>query len=116
MENSLTLEAEKIVRTLATTLTAPLDAECLPCYLDRVLRDVPCDNTLRLTQRYRDAVAPRATGLERRMREGGGYCDCEVLWNVYWAFSDTVEPCQGVRHGSTKPCGLWHRHHRGELW
>jgi hypothetical protein len=105
-------EAEELVRSLANTLTAPQSAECLPCYLDRVLRIAPCDGTLRLAKRYRDAVAPQATALERRMHDSGGYCDCEILWNVYPSKSDDVHPCRGVRKGSTSPCELWGRPRR----
>lgn len=109
METSLIAEAEELVHSIATTLTEPQPAECLPCYLDRLLRTAPCDGTLRLTRRYRDAVAPRATALERRMHDQGACCDCEILWNVYTSKSDDVFPCQGVRRGSTAPCGLWAR-------
>lgn len=107
MDTSLITEAEDLVRGLAATLTSPLPAECLPCYLDRMLRTAPCDGTLRLAKRYRDAVAPRATALERRMQDRGGFCDCEILWNVYNAKSDEVIPCLGVRRGNTSPCDLW---------
>ncbi|WEG08816.1 DUF2695 domain-containing protein [Microbacterium horticulturae] len=116
MEQNSLFEAESIVHEFAAALTAPHDRECLPCYLDRVLHDAQCDGTLRFASAYRDAVAPRATGLERRMHEGGGCCDCEILMNVYLAKSDTVTPCPGVRRGSTQPCGLWHRRRRGDGW
>lgn len=105
-------EAEQFVRSLAATLTEPLTGECLACYLDRLLRSAPCDGTLRLAQRYRDALAPRATALERRMHDRGGCCDCEILWNVYNAKSDEVHPCRRVRRGSTEPCSLWERPRR----
>ncbi|MFD5215417.1 DUF2695 domain-containing protein [Microbacterium sp. NPDC058345] len=112
MNTSLISEAEGIVRSLATALIAPQPAECLPCYLDRVLRTAPCDGTLRLARRYRDIKAPRATALERRMHDRGGCCDCEILWNVYTSRSDEVFPCRGVRRGSTAPCDLWERSRR----
>ncbi|MEW1962393.1 DUF2695 domain-containing protein [Microbacterium sp. NPDC077644] len=107
MNTTPATEAEQIVRSLARTLTAPQPTECLPCYLDRVLRVARCDGTLRLAKRYRDTVAPRATALERRMHQSGGCCDCEILMNVYESKSDDVHPCQGTRKGSTSPCGLW---------
>lgn len=114
METAIDAQAEEFVRDLAAAMVAPQPGECLPCYLDRVLRDVPCDTTLRLARAYRDAVAPRAVALERRLGDGGGFCDCEVLWNVYWSKSDDVKPCRGVRRGSTKPCDLWFRHRVGD--
>jgi hypothetical protein len=109
-------EAEGLLQQLAASITAPQERECLACYLDRVLREVRCDGTHALARRYRDAKAPRATALLRRLSEGGGYCDCEVLYNVYWSKSDTVRPCRGVRPGSTQPCELWFRHRRGYRW
>lgn len=114
METPINEQAERYIRDLALSLTTPGVGECLPCYLDRVLHDMRCEGTLRLAKRYRDATAPRATGLERRLGAGGGGCDCEVLYNVYWSRSDTVTPCKGVRAGSTQPCGLWYRRRRGD--
>lgn len=112
MKTPLVTEAEQLVHSLATALTEPQPAECLPCYLDRMLRTAPCDGTLRLATRYRDAVAPRATALEKRMYDRGGYCDCEILWNVYNPKSEDVSPCPGVPRGSTSPCDLWERPRR----
>jgi len=113
METDIEIQAETIVRELADAIISPQAGECLPCYLDRVLHDASCDGSLRLAQLYRDAVAPRAIGLERRLADGGGHCDCEVLLNVYWAESDMVRPCLRVRRGSTQPCPLWIRRGRG---
>lgn len=113
MKPTLISEAERIVHDLATELTEPHPGECLACYLDRVLRPAPCNGTLRHAQRYRDAMAPRAVALERRMHERGGCCDCEILWNVYKPKSDEVAACLHVRRGSTAPCGLWDRIRRG---
>lgn len=112
METPLVTEAEQLVQALAAAITEPRDGECLACYLDRLLRTAPCDGTHRLARRYRDAMAPRATALERRMSDRGGHCDCEILWNVYDSKSDEVSPCLLVRRGSTTPCGLWERHRR----
>ncbi|MBA2324802.1 MAG: DUF2695 domain-containing protein [Pseudonocardiales bacterium] len=86
METDAATQAERLVYDLSQTLTAPADRECLPCYLARML-----------------------TALTERLRNRGGFCDCEVLLNVYpaWLPDDgqTPAPCQGVlRRGSTKPC------------
>jgi len=113
---TIDIEAEAFVRSLATAILSPHTGECLPCYLDRVIHDTGCDSTLRLSRHYRDTFAPRATALEHQLESAGGFCDCEVLMNVYWSISDDVYPCLGVRRGSTKPCGLWHRHRRGDPW
>jgi len=107
MNTTPVTEAEQLVHSLATALTEPQPSECLPCYLDRLLRTAPCDGSLRLAMRYRDAVAPRATTLERRMHDRGGCCDCEILWNVYNSKSEDVFPCTGVPRGSTAACDLW---------
>lgn len=71
--------AESYLSELQATLTAPRERECLPCYLGRML-------------------AGR-----------GGFCDCEVLLNVYpeWLVEEDEPPsaCAGVsRRGSTQPC------------
>ena len=116
MESSIDDEAEQLVRDAAASLTEPTHGECLPCYLDRIIRDVPCDGSLRLARAYRDAVAPRATALEQRLHDGGACCDCEVLMNVYWAKAEFVGPCLKVRRGSTQPCGLWMHHRIGMPW
>jgi hypothetical protein len=111
MHTSIDDEAEDLVRAAADALTAPLPEECLPCYLDRIVRDVPCDGSLRLSSHYRDSVAPRGTALEERLRLRGGFCDCEVLMNVFEPKSELVMPCKGVRRGSTQACALWLQPH-----
>jgi len=116
METAIDIQAESFVRELAAAIIAPRGGECLACYLDRVLRDAPCDGSLRLARTYRDALAPRAVALEGRLESGGGFCDCEVLMNVYWSKTDEVRPCRGARRGSTKPCDLWLRRRRGDRW
>ena len=69
-----------------------------------------CDNKLRWVRRWRDACAPRATALERRLESRGGYCDCEVAFNVYpgqmiYDDEEDMRPCAGVsRRGLTAPC------------
>lgn len=111
----------------------PDPPECLPCYLDRMLDEVGCDNGLRLAARYRDLHAPDDTTLERRLADLGGYCDCEVLANAYQPDRRlptqllqipgdpagepvpvvVLPPCSGVPQGSTEPCDLWEPVHRG---
>jgi hypothetical protein len=102
-------DAEALVGDLNAQLTAPRERECLPCYVARMVTDFSCDNQLRWSTRWRDHNAPRATGLPDRLRKRGGFCDCEVLFNVYpdhlpEEVGDLV-PCSGVgRRGSTEPC------------
>jgi hypothetical protein len=97
---------------------SPHRGECLLCYVARMLATRGCDNTLRWARRWRDLRLPRATGLERRLRARGGYCDCEALMNG-WALRSELEaldgdvepddpaPCPGVPSRSSQPCGQW---------
>src|SRR5688500_18601353 len=71
----------QLMRRMATRLTQPRPGECLVCYVARMLDEFGCDNTLRFARAYRDQVAPRATGLERRLGDMGGFCDCEIFLN-----------------------------------
>lgn len=86
---------------------APLDGECLRCYLLRMLTDHGCDGTHRWTTRWRDERAPRATKLLRNLaRRGGCCCDCEVVLNVWREYAEDEEnlPCARVPAGFTEPC------------
>lgn len=105
-------------------LPQPADHECLPCFLYRMAKDHPCDETLRMLRHYRDSVAPRATAVERKVQLLGGYCDCEVLMNtVRPASTETARlldeaadiVCHGVRRGSIQPCEQWLMR-RGVQW
>jgi hypothetical protein len=102
-----TLEAE--LAQISRSLTAPGDRECLRCYLLRMLNEFGCSGTLRWAEYWRDLRAPRAQALARRLAARGGFCDCEVILNVYPQDIETWQllPCTGVsRRGSTKPCSL----------
>lgn len=100
--------AESLVGELSEVLTAPGDRECLLCYLVRMVEEFGCDNHLRWAGHWRDRNAPRATALADRLSARGGFCDCEVLMNVYPDLlpdEGPLPPCAGVsRRGSTKPC------------
>jgi hypothetical protein len=102
--------AETFVGQLSEAMTAPRDRECLLCYVTRMVSEFGCDNHLRWALHWRDRNAPRATALADRLSGRGGFCDCEVLMNVYPSLlpdDDVVElpDCIGVsRRGSTKPC------------
>lgn len=111
METDPGANAESYVAALQTTLTTPRDRECLACFVGRMLDEFGCDNTLRWSEHWRDRCAPRATALADRLCRRGGFCDCEVLLNVYperlIEDDETVPVCVGVsRRGSTKPCAL----------
>jgi len=94
-------------RTAPDEDTDPRDGECLRCYLLRMLNGHGCDGTHRWTIRWRDAGAPRVTGLLRKLaRRGGCCCDCEVILNVWRDYEEDEEnlPCAGVSVGATEPC------------
>jgi hypothetical protein len=129
---SVVADAEHELRLLASALTEPRQRECLLCYVYRMLEH-GCTG-LRWATLYRDLRAPRATALERRLGQKGGYCDCEIFMNGYalarehWVvthiddgdegYDELVEPeeipdCRGARAASTKGCALWVRRRRG---
>jgi hypothetical protein len=106
--------------TVTGALTAPLPVECLFCFVWRMLDTFGCNATLRWARHWRDARAPRATSLERRLARAGGLCDCEIFLNGWELASRsrargiasteaTAEVCTGVRRGSTQPCARWVR-------
>ncbi len=113
---------ERELTVLAFELTTPRPAECVFCYVDRMLEEFGCDNTLRWAAQWRGMRAPRATALEARLAQRGGYCDCEIFLNgwapstgavVYdeesdeWRWRAPRPSCSGVRRGSSQPCALW---------
>ena len=110
MADDMSREVETELADLAERLTAPARAECLRCFLLRMITEFGCDGTHRWTVRWRDLRAPRARGLVQRMqRRGGCCCDCEVIFNVFpdYPETDQVLPCAGVlRAGSAAPCDL----------
>lgn len=116
-------QAVQLIRRMAERLTRPRAGECLVCYVARMLDDFGCDNTLRFAASYRDQVAPRATGLERRLQNLGGFCDCEIFLNGFGlaphlraydgdgeeVAAEVLPACAGVRRGSTQACAHWVR-------
>ena len=131
MEISTPDELEQHLAAVAVALTAPGPAECVLCYVERMLTGFGfgCDGTLRWACRWRDLRVPRATGLERRLGSRGGHCDCEVFLNGWTLREDLhVEdddgalawpaehpPCAGVGPRSARPCGNW-RPWRRDRW
>lgn len=90
--------------------TAVREHECLPCYLNRMLRASGCDNHLHWAGTW--GRVNRLPGLLRWLRANGGYCDCEVLFNVYreWDDAGRQRPsCRGVARGVRDPCPAWFR-------
>ena len=130
-EMSVADEAERYLQILADPRCQPAPHECLACFVARLLTDFGCDTTLRWAQRFRALRSPTATGLERRLGNVGGFCDCEVFLNGYrlvrpllvrdLATDELMAPdeppvCAGVRSTSTKPCANWERRTRDDTW
>ena len=119
-------QAVRLMRSMARGLTEPRSGECLACYVLRMLDEFGCDTSLRFARNFRDQVARRATGLERRLGNMGGFCDCEIFLNgirlaphlrTYDGNGEEVAgefrpACAGVRRGSTQPCDHWVRRRR----
>jgi hypothetical protein len=132
--DALITVAEQELRTLSRELTEPHPGECLLCYVYRMLEH-GCTG-LRWAARYRDLKAPKVAGLERRLGEVGGYCDCEIFLNGFeparelWTpgrehddedggtvyvesdWPEQLPDCRGARAGSTKGCSIWVRQRR----
>jgi hypothetical protein len=101
------VEAELV--QLSCQLTEPGERECLRCYLLRMLAEFGCDCTHRWTILWREQRAPQAAELIRRLQELGGFCDCEVILNVFPDYLpvDGLLPCAGQpRAGSAMPCAI----------
>lgn len=116
-------DAEEYLQRVVAEVMAPHPAECVLCYVTRMIGEHGCDETLRWTGRFRELRSPRATALEARMQAVGGFCDCEILSNGYRLRREHLERdihtdelrepdrppnCGGVgRLDSTKPCTVW---------
>ena len=72
------LEFERIGLTLSLEQQAALSAA-----VAAQLRAQPCDGTLRGAQQWADGAGIEWPRLQRELEENGGYCDCEVLLNVF---------------------------------
>jgi hypothetical protein len=57
--------------------------ECLYCYLTRILETRGCDHTLTLTRRWIEAQPRSARWVVKWAHAQGGYCDCDVTFNVF---------------------------------
>ncbi|HVB46310.1 MAG TPA: DUF2695 domain-containing protein [Streptosporangiaceae bacterium] len=109
MADDMMQAVEHELAELAERLTVPGERECLRCYLLRLITEFGCDGTYRWTVRWRDVRASQPAVLLRQLQQRGGFCDCEVLLNVYPDYPLFVQPlpCAGVpRTGSSKPCNL----------
>ena len=108
-------------------MVEPAPRECVACFVARMLASDSCDGTLRWATAFRDHSSPTATGLERRLVDAGGACDCAILSHGYRLArhlmvrdlaTDELEPpderpvCAGVGRTSSRPCANWERRPR----
>ncbi len=115
---------EQELRAQAHSLVDPQENECLICFVSRAVDEVGCDSTLRWAARFRDLRVPAATGLEERLGELGGLCDCEVPLNGFMLAREhlvrdvhtdelstpaRLPTCAGVGRTSARPCTNWVR-------
>lgn len=66
----------------AVTLSPTQQAD-LAAVLDLFLRAEGCDNTLRAAERWAHDATVSWTRLRAELEGNGGYCDCEILFNVF---------------------------------
>jgi hypothetical protein len=83
--------AEQHVRELSEQITAPRPRECLQCYLLRLVGEFGCDGTLRWSEHWRDSQPRPSRRLLKRLERQGGFCDCEVIMNVYQLYPEDDE-------------------------
>jgi Protein of unknown function (DUF2695) len=81
-------EAERYLASLAS-VAAPEAHECLRCFLRRMVSRHGCDGRLRFVRRWQQANPSAPADLAADCEEQGGYCDCEVVLNV---FRDEIVP------------------------
>lgn len=115
------MELEDELAGLARLILTPRRGECVLCFVNRMVVDAGCDQTLRWAATWGQVRAPRATTLLARLRSHGGYCDCMIFTNGWDVTVPTerdpatgeerwpegVSGCRGVHPGSTRPCTLW---------
>lgn len=58
-------------------------------FLDEVLEKNTCDDSLKLTKQFLDSQnIQNREEVENWLKENGGFCDCEVLYNVEELFEE----------------------------
>jgi uncharacterized protein DUF2695 len=109
MDGEMARAVESEIADLADRLTAPGPDECLRCYLLRMITEFGCDGTYRWTIRWREVRAEPPRSLLNQLSRRGGFCDCEVLMNVFPDYPQVSVPlpCAGLtKLTSWRPCDL----------
>ena len=104
-------ELEQHLSDLSAALTAPEPAECVLCYVARMLVSFGCDGTLRWSVRWWIRRAPRAN-LAPVLDVHGDYCDCEVFRTGWRPAYEPGPPGDGLPRCThpriaTEPCDNW---------
>ncbi|MCA0314843.1 MAG: DUF2695 domain-containing protein [Candidatus Melainabacteria bacterium] len=64
-------------------MLSPDNLESLGVFLDGELAKSSCDHSLRLTKSWLAShITSNQAHVLEALRKSGGYCDCEVLFNV----------------------------------
>jgi hypothetical protein len=79
------------MRAPALTLSAEQQV-ALASAVGRGLDERGCDNTLRAAQRWAAGAGVDWPTLQSRLEGNGGYCDCELLFNVIVLAEDEPDP------------------------
>jgi hypothetical protein len=70
--------------TLTDEHTKVGDDECLYCYLVRMVGEYGCDSVGHFfTRQWIDSQSRRLDWVLGWVRSNGGFCDCEVVFNVF---------------------------------
>ena len=95
---SIADEADDYLRTVAAEPEDPRRGECLRCYVRRMVSRRGCDGRHRWVGRWQREKPEPTPGLRSRLERRGGYCDCEVVLNVFQDYiprpTDPIPPCQ----------------------
>jgi hypothetical protein len=75
-------EAERFLASLAAA-GDPEPHECLRCFVRRMVSRHGCDGGLRFVRRWQQATPGAPPTLTADLEGQGGYCDCEVVLNVF---------------------------------
>jgi hypothetical protein len=100
VEAAVIAAAEEHLRTCQLVDLLPRPDDCLPCFLHRALLGTECNGRLTLThewQGHQRVRGRRTGGLTAYLKSRGGYCDCEVLMNVYPDREPDLRPGRGRR-------------------
>jgi len=71
------------------------DLDGLESFLLHALVSAPCDGTLRQSQRWATQNGHDWARMQFRLADYGGFCDCEVLMNIFGHDADAIAPLIG---------------------